>query len=282
MFHMIRIDPHAHTMRSDGTDTPAELVAAAKRAGLDYVGITDHDTTAGWQEAAAAAVELGVGLIRGVEVSSALDGQSVHVLGLLTDEPAMQGMFTDSTQTRAARLKQMTENLGADFPLVSFEEILEAAAGAPLGRPHLADELVAKGYFPNRNAAFEVVLHESGPYYVPQDVPHPVEVVRSIRAAGGVPILAHPLSRTRGKTVGEDLIADMVDAGLFGIERNHRDHTEEARLQVDRIAKRLGLALSAGSDYHGRGKPNKLGENLLDPYILSQIEEMGKLEVIHR
>ncbi len=279
---MTRIDPHAHTLRSDGTDTPPELIAAAKRAGLDYVGITDHDTSAGWQEAALAAVEIGVGLIRGVEVSSAVDGQSVHVLGLLMEESAMQDLFGDSTESRALRLKAMTENLVADYPLVSFEEIVDAAGGAPLGRPHLADQLVLKGYFPNRNAAFAVALNESAPYYVPQDVPHPVDVVGRIRDAGGVPILAHPLSRTRGKVVGEDLIAEMVDAGLFGIERDHRDHTQEARAEVERIAKRLGLAMSAGSDYHGRGKPNKLGENLLEPYILSQIEEMGKLEVIRR
>lgn len=279
---MTRIDPHVHSLRSDGTDTPAELVLAAKVAGLDYVGITDHDTTAGWEEAAAAAQIHGVGLIRGVEVSSQLEGQSVHILALLMEPGAMDVLFADSTDSRRLRLEQMVANVAADYPLVSLEAILEAAAGAPLGRPHLADELVEKGYFPHRNATFELVLHETGPYYVPQQVPHPVEVVRMVREAGGVPILAHPLSKTRGQTVPEDLIAQMSEAGLFGIERDHRDHTSAGREEVERLARRHALALSGGSDYHGRGKPNKLGENLLDPYILSQIEEQGKLEVIHR
>ncbi len=279
---MSRIDPHAHTLRSDGTDTPAELVLAAKIAGLDYVGITDHDTTSGWQEAVEAAELHGVGLIRGVEVSAQLQGQSVHILALLIEPGVMDALFSDSTDSRRRRLEQMVANVAADYPLVSLEAILDAAAGAPLGRPHLADELVDKGYFPHRNATFEAVLHETGPYYVRQEVPHPLAVVRLIREAGGVPILAHPLSSTRGSTVPEDLIAQMSEAGLFGIERDHRDHTAAGREEVERLARRHALAISGGSDYHGRGKPNKLGENLMDPYILSQVEEQGKLEVIRR
>lgn len=279
---MMRIDPHAHTLRSDGTDTPTQLVLAARAAGLDYVGITDHDTTEGWEEAAQAAELYGIGLIRGVEVSSQVEGQSVHILGFLMGEGELEELFADSVNSRRDRLTQMVENVAADYPLVSLDAIVEAAAGAPLGRPHLADELVGRGYFPHRSATFETVLHETGPYYVPQRVPHPVEVVTRIRGAGGVPILAHPLSRTRGQAVGEDLVADMAEAGLFAIERDHRDHSPQARAKVDQIAQRHLLAISGGSDYHGRGKPNKLGENLLAPYILSQIEEQGKLEVIRR
>lgn len=279
---VFRIDPHAHTRHSDGTDTAWGLVRAAKDAGLSVVGITDHDTIAGWAEAAAASEELGVGVLRGAEFSAAHEGNSVHVLGYLmnADDDDLAAILARAESSRLERLEQMAANLQADYPRLQWQNVVHAAAGAPLGRPHLADELVSAGYFVDRAAAFQWALSPQGPYFVPQNMPTPVEVVRVIRKSGGVPVLAHPRSTTRGWVVPDDLVAEMAEAGLYGIERDHRDHDPEGRRHVQRLATRLGLRVTGGSDYHGTGKPNKLGENLLDPYILREIAAQGRTEFI--
>lgn len=277
-----RIDPHAHTRHSDGTDSPRDLVRLAASTGLHTVGVTDHDTMKGWSEAVDAAEEFGVGLLRGAEVSAAHEGHSVHVLGFLMDDtnPDLVAAFEAAGGTREIRLQKMVANLRADYPRLVWERVVSAAQGAPLGRPHLADELVSAGYFPDRAAAFQWALSPAGPYYVPQQMPTPVEVVQLIRGAGGVPVLAHPLSVTRGWSVPDDLVAEMAEAGLFGVERDHRDHDARGREHVQNLAQDLGLFVSGGSDYHGTGKPNELGENLLDPYILREIETQGHAEVL--
>lgn len=279
---MARIDPHAHTLHSDGTDTPEELIVAAKAADLDVVGITDHDTTAGWPEAARAAEKYGVGLIRGVEMSASADGIPVHVLGLLVNpnDAALQKIFQDTVDSRRVRLREMARRLAVDFPDLQWENVLVRAGDAPMGRPHLADEMVSLGYFQTRSEAFETALHPHGPYYVNQYSVPPAEAVRAIRAAGGVPIFAHPRATKRGLPVGEPVIEEMVAAGLFAFERDHRDHGAKDRAEVERLAKRFNLPMTGGSDYHGAGKPNRLGENLLKAYILAEIEEQALTEVI--
>lgn len=279
---MMRIDPHAHTICSDGTQPPRELVRSAQEAGLDIVGICDHDTLEGWEEAASAALELGVGLIRGAEISAAHEGLSVHVLAFLPDptNPDFRRILHSARNSRAERLEEMAARLAVDYPLLSWESVQARAYGAPLGRPHLADELVEKGYFADRSAAFSWALHTQGPYYVHQKIASPVEVVRVIRGAGGVPVLAHPRAYLRGRILSEDRIAEMAEAGLYGLERDHRDHDAAGRADVDRISTRLGLAITGGSDYHGSGKPNALGENLLSPRVLAEIEEQGSIPVV--
>jgi len=134
-----------------------------------------------------------------------------------------------------------------------------------VGRPHIADALVAAGAFPDRSAAFVKALHPSGPYYVHHWAPDPVEAVRCVREAGGVPVLAHPRARKRQRLLPEAVIAQMAQAGLFGIERNHRDHAPEDRADVD---------------YHGIGKPNRIGENTTDPGIIAEVIAQGSIEVV--
>lgn len=277
-----RVDPHAHTSHSDGTVSPRDLVRAAANSGVDMVGITDHDTVSGWGEAAEAAADYGVGLLRGAEVSAAFGPHSVHILGFLMDpsDPVLTQVFSDARKSRERRLKQMATNLRADYPRLEWEAVVASAAGAPLGRPHLADQLVAAGYFPDRSSAFQWALSPAGPYYVSQKMIGPVEAVTMIRAAGGVPVLAHPFSVTRGWAVPDDLVAEMVEAGLFGIERDHRDLDASGREHAQRLADDLGIFVSGGSDYHGAGKPNRLGENLLDLGTLREIEEQGHTELI--
>lgn len=279
---MRRIDPHTHSSYSDGTDSPSALLAEAARAGLDCVGLMDHDTFAGWAEAEAAVPESGVALIRGAEMSCAADGITVHLLALLPD-PDSKGLldcFARARESRETRAKRIVENVSADYPITWERVCALAPEGGPIGRPHIADALVAAGVFENRSQAFEKVLHPSGPYFVHYWAPDPVEAVGLVLQAGGVPVLAHPKARARQRLLPEAVIDDMKDVGLFGIERDHRDHAPEDREAVDRIAKRLGLRIFGSSDYHGGGKPNRIGENLTDPRIIDEAAERARLEVV--
>ncbi|MDO5721451.1 MAG: PHP domain-containing protein [Actinomycetaceae bacterium] len=279
---MTGIDPHTHSCFSDGTDTPTQLMEKAARAGLSAVGLTDHDTVAGWEEASAAVPVTGVSLLRGMEVTCRGQGVSVHLLSYLHDPSfAPLARVCEATiESRLGRARQMVENLSADFP-ITWEQVQSfAPADGPVGRPHIADALVSAGCFPDRAACFTHVLHPRGPYYVSTFAPEAVEAVELVRAAGGVAVLAHPRARARQKLLPVSVIADMVDAGLAGIECFHRDHGEEDVAQALQLADRFGLFVTGSSDYHGWGKPNQLGENTTSVEALSCIEEAGKLEVI--
>lgn len=279
----MRIDPHTHSSYSDGTDTPAELMASAARVGLDMIGLTDHDTTIGWDEAAAAVGTTGVALLRGVEMSCSAHGFTVHLLGYLFDpaDSALNAAFDAQRSTRENRGRAMVERLSDDYPITWEDVSALAPNGGPVGRPHIADALVNAGAFPDRNAAFEWALHPRGPYYIHQEALDPIEAVRMIRNAGGVPVLAHPRAAKRQRLLPEEVIIAMSEAGLFGIERDHRDHDKAGRDDVERIATLCGLRIFGSSDYHGTGKLNRLGENLTDPAVIAQVEEQGRLEVIH-
>lgn len=277
-----RIDPHTHSAYSDGTDTPAQLLAFAARAGLDAIALTDHDTTAGWDQAASAVPGVGVSLIRGAEISCSTSGISVHLLGYLFDpeDPGLVDVFRRTREDRETRAQRMVGRLEADYP-ISWEDVRAFAPdGGPVGRPHIADALVAADCFPDRSAAFIQALHPSGPYYVHHWAPDPVDAVRLVLEAGGVPVLAHPRARVRSRLLPETVIGDMADAGLFGIERDHRDHEAEDRADVDRIAGELGLAIFGSSDYHGTGKPNRIGENMTDPRTIAEVIERGRIGVV--
>ncbi|MDN5963519.1 MAG: PHP domain-containing protein [Actinomyces sp.] len=280
---MLRIDPHTHSACSDGTDTPSELMWAALRAGLDVVGLTDHDTMAGWGEAATQVGDTGVALIRGVELSCSSHGISAHLLAYLFEptDAALLAAMEHTRESRDTRARHMVERIAEDYPL-TWEMVQQFAPsdGGPVGRPHIADALVALGAFPDRSAVFERVLLPSSPYYVHHWAPDPVEAVGMVRAAGGVPVLAHPRAGRRGRVLSEEVIAEMAAAGLFGLERDHRDHRGEDREDVDRLAHRLGLQVTGSSDYHGTGKPNRLGENLTSEYVYRAIEEQSHLEVL--
>lgn len=277
-----RIDPHTHSAYSDGTDTPAQLLAAAARAGLDAIALTDHDTTDGWDEACAAVSATGVSLIRGAEISCSASGISAHLLAYLFDpaNPGLLDVFRRTRQDRETRARRIVDNLSADYP-ISWEDVLDfAPEGGPVGRPHIADALVRAGCFPDRGAAFVHALHPSGPYYVHHWAPDPVEAVRLVLKAGGVPVLAHPRARGRSRLLPEAVIGDMADAGLFGIERDHRDHGPQDRADVERIGGELGLALFGSSDYHGSGKPNRIGENTTDPATIAEVVKHGYIGVV--
>ena len=279
----VRIDPHTHSACSDGTDSPTELMVQAARAGLDVVGLTDHDTMAGWEEAAAAVPATGVALLRGTEISCAAGGVTLHLLSYLhrSDDPALGEAFAHARISRDTRAQRMVERLGEDYP-ITWEDVVTQSAGThTIGRPHIADALVAAGSFPDRNAAFAGPLATSSPYYVHHWALDPVEACRLVRAAGGVPVAAHPRASSRQRRlVPDEVFAEMAEAGLAALEMHHRDQTPEQREQVRILAQRLGLGLSGASDYHGTGKPNRLGENLMPPELLEQIVDEGALDLV--
>lgn len=278
----MRIDPHTHTCLSDGTDTPSELMAKAAIAGLDMVGIADHDTIAGWDEAARAVPTTGVALLRGAEFSCAADGITVHMLGYLfnPNDPDIVACFDQQMSARENRARRIVDNLAKDYP-ITWEDVIQFAPnGGPIGRPHIADALILKGCFPDRAACFERALHPRGPYYVHRDSTDARDAVEIIRNAGGVPVLAHPKAAKRQCLISEQVIAEMAARGLFGIERDHPDHDAKGRGEVDALARRLGLQIFGSSDYHGMGKPNRLGENMTDLAVVALMEEQGVLEVL--
>ncbi len=278
----VRIDLHTHTHHSDGTDSPAELMANAAAAGLDVIGLTDHDTVAGWQEAAAHVPASGVALVPGAELSCTASGISVHLLSFLHDpkDPDLRRESTRARESRDGRAREIVRRVSADYAITWADVQAQAGPDATIGRPHIADALVAKGHVPDRSAAFGHILAAGGPYYVSYYAPDVIKAVRIVRAAGGVPILAHPRARARGRVIGDAVIAAMADAGLAGLEVDHRDHTDADREHLRALAADLGLLITGASDYHGTGKHNRLGEHTTSPETLEAIEAQGRGRII--
>lgn len=278
----MRIDLHTHSNASDGTDTPAQVMADAARAGLDVVALTDHDTTAGWDEAARSAAEVGITLVRGTEISTRSRGISVHMLSYLHD-PADVELAERNEIARTAReqrARTMVELLAHDYPLTWDDVVAQTVPGTVIGRPHVADALVAGGFVADRSEAFANVLTADSRYYVPHLAPNTHDVVRTILAAGGVPVFAHPGADQRGRVVPDETIAELAAAGLAGLEVAHRDNSPQQRERLIRLAGELGLFTTGSSDYHGSGKPNRLGENVTAPEVFEEIEARGRLAVL--
>lgn len=267
------IDLHSHSRVSDGTESPAELVRAAKDAGLGTIALTDHDSTAGWSEAMDAARSAGITLIPGMEFSTRQGFASVHLLAYLFD-PTDPGIVAETARIREARMsraEQMVERIGADYGLTWDDVLAQTKPGTTIGRPHIADALVARGLVPTRSDAFAGILHWRAGYYQPHYAPDPLHAVRLVRAAGGVPVLAHPATRGVDDVVSEKRLAELVEAGLFGLELDHRENQPEAKARLAELATRHGLAITGSSDYHGDGKPNRLGENTTAPEVLDAL-----------
>lgn len=267
------IDLHTHSSVSDGTETPAQVIRAAVAAGLGAVALTDHDSTAGWQEARGAASGTGITLVPGMEFSTRFGWKSVHLLAYLFD-PTDGGIIAETAHIREARLRRaenIVARLAIDYDIEWADVVAQTTEGATVGRPHIADALVAKGHVPNRSAAFESILHPRNGYFEPHYAPDPLTAVKLVRAAGGVPVLAHPGTRGRDAVVPESEVKALVDAGLFGLEIHHRENTESGRERLYELAAKYGLVITGSSDYHGAGKPNRLGENTTEPEVLARI-----------
>jgi len=267
------IDLHTHSAVSDGTETPTQLVAAAVAAGLSAVALTDHDSTAGWEEAFAAASGTSLIVVPGMELSTNYGQASVHLLGYLFDplDPVIVAETARIREGRLHRAERIVERIGRDYELTWDDVLAEASENTTLGRPHIADALVRRGHVPTRSAAFESILHWRGGYYEKYYAPSPIEGVRMIVAAGGMPVLAHPASYGKYRPMDDAFIAQLAEAGLFGLEIDHRDNADEGKVRLHRLARELGLEVTGASDYHGAGKPNLLGENSTSPEVFERL-----------
>jgi predicted metal-dependent phosphoesterase TrpH len=258
------IDLHTHTNCSDGTDSPRELVNKAILQGLDVLGISDHDTTSGWKEATES-LRGSLKLALGAEISCLThDGVSVHMLGLLFDplHEEMQKVLEETRDGRLPRMRKMIEKMRAEGMDISMEDVeLAMPKGATMGRPHLADALVAKKIVKSRDEAFVDLLHNESRFYVSHAAPTPVEAIKLIRRAGGVAVIAHPFASHRGQVLKPEDFSELVTAGLNGVEVDHRDQNPDERGMLRDIAQQLDLVITGSSDYHGTGKLNSLAEN---------------------
>jgi 3',5'-nucleoside bisphosphate phosphatase len=265
----VRIDLHTHSDRSDGTDKPGELMARAVAAGIDIVALTDHDTAVGWEDARAAAVDIGVGFVPGMEISCKHAGRGVHLLAYLLDPdyPPLAEELRRVLDGRTSRLPATLERLQAVGVDLTVDDV-RAVSGhaAATGRPHVADALVAKGVVRDRAEAFDRFLSKGRPGYVDRYGADLFEMVRIVAAAGGVSVVAHPWGRHSRKSLDVDVLAALQEAGLTGVEVDHQDHDSAARSELRHAAATLGLVQTGSSDFHGEGKLDcPLGVNTTDP-----------------
>jgi predicted metal-dependent phosphoesterase TrpH len=212
-----------------------------------------------------------------MELSTREGFMSVHVLGYLID-PLDERLLAETSHIRESRLTRaeaIVRRIGRDYDLSWDDVLAQTTDGATVWRPHIADALVARGHVPTRSAAFESILHPRTGYFEPHYAPDPLTAVRLVRAAGGVPVLAHPATRGRSAVMPEDKLKALVDAGLFGLEIEHRENTEDGKVRLRELAKQYGLVATGSSDYHGDGKPNLLGENTTTAEVLRQIVAEG-------
>ncbi|GAB2593648.1 PHP domain-containing protein [Kribbella endophytica] len=277
----MRIDLHTHSNRSDGTDPVDVLIAHAKRDGLDVIALTDHDTADGWAEGRRAAEELGIGFVPGIEISCKLHGIAVHLLAYLPD-PSYQPLAEELRivrDGRTERIPSIVARLNGMGVQLTVDEVLAQATGTPsVGRPHVADALVANGTVANRGEAFDRFLADGRPGHVSHYAIDPGRAIDMVRAAGGVPVIAHPWGRSSYKVVTAETIAQLVsEHGLAGIEVDHQDHRPESRETLRGIAEDLGIIWTGSSDHHGLGKVNhELGVNTTDPEQFQRLLEVAK------
>ncbi|MFT4288654.1 PHP domain-containing protein [Nocardioides sp.] len=280
----MRIDLHTHSWVSDGTDAPGDLIRAARAAGLDVVALTDHDTAAGWPEAAAAAAEVGVELVRGMEISTLHEGStgerhSVHLLGYLPDPsypPLVEelGRVLGGREQRLPAMIERLRGLGID---ITVDDVLAGSPDAAAsGRPHVADALVRLGVVADRDEAFERYLSGGRPGYVGRYAAPLVETIGLVRAAGGVTVVAHVWGRSGRRRPDEAGLAALREAGLAGIEVDHQDHSPRDRDALRAIARNLDLVVTGASDYHGSGKKgHDLGVNTTDPEQYARLLDLA-------
>jgi len=273
----VRIDLHTHSRVSDGTDSPAELVAAAAATGLDVVALTDHDTAAGWSEALAAGVEHSITVVPGMEISTEYAGHSVHLLAYLLD-PTLPGLVAELDAVldgRSGRVPTMVARLQeAGVPITLDDVYAHSADAAATGRPHVADALVALGVVGHRDEAFDTYLAWGRPAFVDRYNAPLERIIPLVAKAGGVSVIAHPWGRSRRREPNAEQLAALAELGLSGIEVDHQDHDPDKRAALREIAKDLDLVTTGSSDYHGTGKTgHPLGVNTTDPDELHRLLE---------
>jgi predicted metal-dependent phosphoesterase TrpH len=274
----MRIDLHTHSSLSDGTDTPSGLVDQARQVGLDVIALTDHDTFAGLDEAVSRGEQIGVRVVRGMELSCSRGGQSVHLLAYEAD-PASPGLAAEMAKVRGGRMGRLAGVLQRLAELgvpVTEEQVLAEVGQSPsVGRPHIADAMVKAGHVADRTEAFERFLADGGPAHVPR---YAIAVERGIdlvHDAGGVAVIAHPWGRGREHILPPEVLSRLAsEQALDGLEVDHQDHDADTRVRLGALAGELGLLATGSSDYHGTGKlDHALGCNTTDPEVFDALME---------
>lgn len=266
-------DLHMHSNHSDGTEIPGQVVRQAHAHGIRTLALTDHDRTTGWDEAAAVAASLGMTFIPGMELSAKHEWRSVHVLAYLfdPDDSALRAETDRIRSDRVGRAERIVRNIGRDYALSWDDVLAQTTADATVGRPHIADALVARGIVRDRTEAFDGILHPREGYYEPHYAPDPLTAVRLITGAGGVAVIAHPVTAGRDRMMPLSMIEQLIAAGLGGFEIEHRENTAAGKRTLREIAARHDLIVTGSSDYHGAGKPNRPGENTTSDDMVARI-----------
>jgi predicted metal-dependent phosphoesterase TrpH len=269
------IDLHVHSVFSDGTFTPRQMVELARERGLATVALTDHDTVNGLDEAFSAGDELGVEIVPGIEFSTIYEGNGVHVLCYFVDAEnpdlaAELQRLREDRYTRGERMVAKLQELG--YP-ISFERVREIAEGGNIVRPHVAQALLEAGVVPTLKEAFsDELIGSGGRAYVEKHALHPLDALELIHAAGGACVLAHPGTFRETKPVPSSLIDELAEAGLDGIEVSHPEHTPDVEAEYLQVARRLGLIWTGSSDCHGdRYDPVRLGMRTTAPEQLERV-----------
>ena len=279
----MKIDLHAHSSWSDGSETVENLFREAKKREVDVVALTDHDTTRGWDEAREIAAELGIEFVPGIEITTrahpvGAKSFGIHLLAYLPDPTNAELVATleITLKLREERLLEMFELIRKVHP-IEWQDVLDQLRfGATHGRPALAAALVSRQFFKDTDEVFNVLWAPDSDFYVPnKGVIDTLDAIRLVRRAGGVPIIAHPLSRGKGPEVGEAMpvahFEEMIAAGLAGFEVDHRDVPPHVQKWLREMATTHGLIVTGSSDYHGDRKENLLGENTTSPEMLERI-----------
>ncbi len=273
-------DLHLHTTASDGTKTPAELIALAKGKGFSAIAITDHDTTVGLAEALAAKEEYKIEVITGIELSTLNGDREIHILGYYPDlhNTELQLMLEKMIDARKNRALYMVEKLNALGYDLALERVKEIAGSDFIGRPHIARALLEKGYIDDISEAFsEEFIGRGGKAYVERFKLTPAEGIATLLKAGALPVLAHPGFLSQGPPLLEDEIIPLVDSGLRGLEVFYSKHSPEQEDYYKKLAKEKDLLITGGSDCHGQeGAVNSLGSIKL-PY--SYVEALKESRV---
>ena len=255
---MPRIDLHLHTTYSDGSLPPAEVLLLARKAGVSALAITDHDIVDGIPEAIEAGRRLGIEIIPGIEVSSRHGETELHILGYFLDwqDPLLLPRLARLRTGRHERNSRIVEKLNNLGLTLTYEEVKARAGSDSVGRPHIARVLMEKGYVQSAKEAFDRFLGEDKPAYVPRDLPEPAEAIAWIRAARGLPVLAHPTWVRESAEGLSKLCERLKGAGLMGIEAHYSTHKPQQTADYLDMARRLDLLVTGGSDFHGLTKPD--------------------------
>jgi predicted metal-dependent phosphoesterase TrpH len=268
------VDLHAHSICSDGTQTPAELVQEAKRRGLAYLSLTDHDTVEGLPEAIAEGDRLGVTIVPGVELSAERNGKEAHMLGYFVDDQNEDLLrdLAEYSALRPGRIEQMVEKLRGLGIKIELDRVREIAGPGTIGRPHVARALVEIGEAEDVKDAFDKYIASGRPGFVPRQKINAEQAIRTILRGNGLPVLAHPYST---KAV-EETLDELVPLGLVGLEVYYGEYTDQQRDELRQVAEKWNLIPTGGSDWHGAGA--RTGRELGGPFV--PIESVERLQAV--